>query len=251
MTFRTAALAMSLVVLTSGAWAAEPQTASDDDQIRLRIERWFSDHQLRDMRVAVHQGQVTLDGAVLNAWMRRLAAEHARNVAGVTSVICQLVVRPGETDGAIAMEVERRVREYPFYTIYENVEVAVKDGRVRLTGQVMGVTSVGALADIAAHVNGVIEVVNMIRTLAVSASDDAIREEIAGRFYEAPVLSRDAYETHWPIRIIVEHGRVMLTGMVDSDLERHAAELIARDVFGVISVDNTLMTRRASHYGRQ
>ena len=243
LTFRIAVVAMSLVLLTSAAWAAQLQATHDDDQIRVRIERWFSDHELPGITVAVHHGHVRLDGTVQSAWARRQAAEHARKVEGVTSVTYELVVRPGASDEAVAMEVGRRVRDYAFYTIYENVEVDVTDGRVTLTGHVMAETSVRAMASIAAHVNGVTEVINMIRTLAASSMDDAIRQEIAGRFFEDPMFSSDAHETRRPIRIIVEHGRVMLTGAVDSEVARHAAETIARGVFGVISVDNKLMTR--------
>ncbi len=246
MTCRTAVLAIWLVFLPSGAWTAQLQTAHGDDHIRARIEHWFSDHQLLGITVAVHQGEVTLGGTVLNAWARSQAAEHARNVEGVTSVTGEPVVRPGASDAAVAMEVGERVRDYAFYTIYENVEVEVNEGRVTLTGQVLAETSARAMANIAAQVNGVREVINMIRTLAVSSRDDAIREEIAGRFYDDPRFSGDAHETRWPIRIIVEHGRVMLTGTVDSEVAWHAAEAIARSVIGVISVDNKLMTTPAS-----
>jgi osmotically-inducible protein OsmY len=245
MTRRAAVLAISLVLLTSGARAAQLQAAHGDDHVRVQIECWFSDHQLPGITVAVHQGQVTLGGTVPNAWARRLAAEHARSVEGVKSVTGEPVVRPGASDAAIAMEVGRRVRDYAFYTIYENVEVEVDEGRVTLTGRVMVETSVRAMANIAAGVNGVTEVINMIRTLAVSSRDDAIRQEIARRFYVDPMFSGDAHETRWPIRIIVEHGRVVLTGMVDSEVARHAAEMIARGVFGVIGVDDKLMTRIA------
>jgi osmotically-inducible protein OsmY len=236
-------LAIWLVFLTSGAWTAQLQTAHGDDHIRVRIERWFSDHQLPGITVAVHQGEVTLGGTVPNCWARRQAAEHVRNVDGVTSVTGEPVVRPGVSDAAIAMEVGRRVRDYAFYTIYENVEVEVSEGRVTLTGRVMAQTSVSAMADIAAQVNGVSEVINMIRTLGVSSRDAAIREEIAGRLYDDSMFSSDAQETRWPIRIIVENGSVTLTGMIDSEVARHAAEMIACGVFGVISVDNRLMTR--------
>jgi osmotically-inducible protein OsmY len=157
----------------------------------------LADHQLPGITVTVHQGQVTLDGTVPNAWARRQAFEHARHVEGVTAVTSELVVRPGTGDAAIAMEVERRVRDYAFYTIYENVDVEVRDGRVTLTGQVIAETSVTAMADVAARAEGVIEVINMVRTLAVSLEDDAIRHEIAGRFYDDP---------SWPVTLMRPAG---------------------------------------------
>lgn len=243
LTLRIAVVAIWLVLITPSAWAAQLQATRGDDQIRVRIERWFSDHELLGITVAVHHGKVTLGGTVLNVWARRQASQHARNVKGVISVTGVPVVRPGAGEAAIATEVGRRVRDYAFYTIYENVEVQVSEGRVTLTGQVLAETSVRAMATIAAQVNGVNEVINMIRTFAVSSRDDAIREEIAGRFYDDTRFSGDAHEIRWAIRIIVEHGRVILIGVVDSEVARYAAETIARGVCGVIGVDNKLVTR--------
>lgn len=247
MRFRIGVLATSLILLTSvGMGAAPPETTGRDGHIRIQIERWLADHQLPGIVVTVHQGHATLDGSVPNAWARREAFEYTRYIEGVTSVTCELAVWPRIEDAPIAREVERRIQHYAFYTVYEHVEVAVKDGRVTLTGHVMADTSVGAIADIAAHVNGVVHVINMLRTLPVSSTDDAIREAVAGRLYEDATFSSDASRTRRPIRIIVDHGRVMLTGVVDSEVARDAAARITRGMCGVISVENRLKTRPAS-----
>lgn len=235
--------ALLLVLLTSGGWAASLQGVPGDDQIRARIERWLAGHQLPGIAVNVHRGEVSLEGTVLNAFARRQACQHAPTIEGVTAVACDLTVASSDSDAAIASEVGRRVRDYAFYTIYENVEVSVQGGRVTLTGQVMADASVRAMASIAARVNGATEVINMIRTLPVSRRDDAIRQEIGRLFYDDPIFASDAYETRLPIRIIVEHGRVMLSGAVDSETARHAAETLARAVGGVIEVDNRLAAR--------
>lgn len=243
MRFRIGVQALLLVLLTSKAWAAQPQGVPGDHQIRIRIERWLAGHQLPGIAVKVHRGEVSLEGNVLNAFARRRACEHARAIGGVTAVACDLTVASSDSDAAIAAEVGRRVRDYAFYTIYENVEVTAQGGRVTLTGQVMADASVGTMAHIAARVNGATEVINMIRTLPVSPQDDAIRHEIGRLFYENPIFASDAYETRVPIRIIVEHGRVMLTGAVASAAARQEAETIARAVGGVIEVDNRLAAR--------
>jgi osmotically-inducible protein OsmY len=178
--------------------------------------------------VIVHQGQVTLEGMVSNAWERRQAYEEARKVEDVTSVLCNLSVARDVSDTLIAREVERRILEHAFYTIFENIDVRVRHGQVILRGEVMADARGRAMADIAAKVHGVVEVANFIRTLPLSLEDDDIRHEIAGRLYEDPssCLQADAFLA--PIHIIVEHGHVKLTGMVDSDVERRAVEMIAR-----------------------
>jgi hyperosmotically inducible protein len=43
-----------------------------------------------------------------------------------------------------------------------------------------------------------------------------------------------------PIHIIVERGRVALTGAERSEVEKRKAEHIARSTFGVFSVENRL-----------
>jgi len=43
-----------------------------------------------------------------------------------------------------------------------------------------------------------------------------------------------------PIHLIVENGRVTLTGAVGSEVERVKAEMIARSTFGVFNVENKL-----------
>ena len=49
-----------------------------------------------------------------------------------------------------------------------------------------------------------------------------------------------AIQVNPPIHVIVQHGRVTLTGFVISEVERRKAEVIARGVFGVLGVDNKL-----------
>jgi osmotically-inducible protein OsmY len=44
----------------------------------------------------------------------------------------------------------------------------------------------------------------------------------------------------YPIHIIVKHGRTTLLGVVDNEADRRIAEVRAREVGGVFSVDNEL-----------
>lgn len=190
------------------------------------------------LTVTVSQGLVTVEGTVGNAWARSQACEQPRKVNGVTSVDCNVTVRPGPSDQVIMLEVERRIQDYAFYTIHDNVEVAVKDGRVTLTGEMMADARAQAVGDIAARVPGVVEVDNFLRTMVLSPRDDVIRYEIAGRIYSNPVFAYE--EIPSAVHIIVEKGRVKLTGTVPSELERQMAEMLASGVPGVVRVENRL-----------
>ena len=237
-------LTTGLVSLAAAASAGQVPERRTDDQIRMQVERRLVNRELRGLTVIVHQGQVTLEGMVSNAWERRQAYEEARKVEDVTSVLCNLsVARDVLSDTLIAREVERRILEHPLYTIFENIDVRVRDGRVMLRGEVMADARAQAMADIAAKVHGVVEVVNFIRTLPFSLEDDEIRYAIAGRLYEDPSSCFQADALLAPIHIIVEHGHIKLTGTVDSDVERRAVEMIARQALGAIRVENKLKTR--------
>jgi hyperosmotically inducible protein len=76
--------------------------------------------------------------------------------------------------------------------------------------------------------------------LPVSIQDDRLRTSLARQIYLDPVFSRYAVHVNPPIHIVVERGRVTLTGAVNSQVERQKAEMIARQTFGVFGVENRL-----------
>jgi hypothetical protein len=73
-----------------------------------------------------------------------------------------------------------------FYTIYDNVEGAVHDGVVTLTGKVTMPYKAPEIGDLVARVPGVQEVDNRISTLPVSGFDDQLRIAIASQIYRDP-----------------------------------------------------------------
>ncbi|HEX7484654.1 MAG TPA: BON domain-containing protein [Vicinamibacterales bacterium] len=143
-------------------------------------------------------------------------------------------------DQMIANEVSRRVRQYVFYTIYDDVQGSVHDGVVTLTGKVTMPHKASDIGDLVARVPGVREVDNKISTLPVSTFDDELRVAIASQIYRDPLFWNYAIQVNPPIHVVVENGHVTLTGVVNSEVERRKAETVARTTFGVFSVDNRL-----------
>jgi osmotically-inducible protein OsmY len=143
-------------------------------------------------------------------------------------------------DHMIANEVSRRVRQYVFYTIYDDVEGSVHDGVVTLTGKVTMPHKASDIGDLVARVPGVREVDNKISTLPVSTFDDELRVAIASQIYRDPLFWNYAIQVNPPIHVVVENGHVTLTGVVNSEVERRKAETVARTTSGVFSVDNRL-----------
>jgi hyperosmotically inducible protein len=92
-----------------------------------------------------------------------------------------------------------------------------------------------------ARVQGIRQVVNKIDVLPVSIFDDELRYRIARAIYRNPSFWQYAAMANPPIHILVERGRVTLTGVVNSNVERMLARSIATG-FGAFSVSNELRT---------
>jgi len=69
-------------------------------------------------------------------------------------------------------------------------------------------------------VTGVQKINNQIKTLPVSISDDQLRYTVARQIYGDPMFWNYAIQVNPPIHIVVENGRVTLTGVVASEVER-------------------------------
>src|SRR6202140_866322 len=134
-------------------------------------------------------------------------------------------------DHMIANEVSRRVPQYVFYTIYDDVEGSVHDGVVTLTGKVTMPHKASDIGDLVERVPGVREVDNKISTLPVSTFDDELRVAIASHIYRDPLFWNYAIQVNPPIHVVVENGHVTLTRGVNSKVERRKAETGARTTF--------------------
>ena len=92
-----------------------------------------------------------------------------------------------------------------------------------------------------AKVEGVKEIRNRIDVLPVSSWDDELRYRIARAIYGNSNFWNYAIMANPPIHIVVEHGRVTLTGVVQSNVDRMLARSLATN-FNAFSVTNELKT---------
>jgi hyperosmotically inducible protein len=133
------------------------------------------------------------------------------------------------------------INRYSQFTIFDNVEVNVENGTVTLTGKVTMPYKRDDIEARVAGVDGVSAVVNRIEVLPVSTSDDELRYRIARAIYDNPHFWNYAIAPNPPIHIIVEHGRVTLTGVVNNNTDRVIARSLAHR-FPALSVRNELKT---------
>jgi hyperosmotically inducible protein len=238
-------MALGIASLAATAPLAAWQKNLSDAEVQALVEVSLRDKKIAGVRVKVEDGVVILTGMVPNAWTKARAMELALKPENVKSlVVDELRVARGESDVKVAEAVAERVRRYVLYSIFDDVSVSVQGGVLTLTGRVVQPFKVKDIEDAASRVSGVQEVKNELAVLPVSSFDDQLRASIASQMYRDPLFSNYAFQVDPPIHIIVENGKVTLTGVVVSEVERVKAEMIARGTFGVMGTDNRLKVER-------
>jgi hyperosmotically inducible protein len=148
---------------------------------------------------------------------------------------------PARKDFQIFQDVSTAVNRYVYFTIFDDVSASVQNGEVTLTGKVTMPYKGSDIEKRVAKLDGVTRVVNRITTLPVSGFDDDLRYRIARSIYGNPNFWNYAVMINPPIHIVVERGRVTLTGVVQSEVDRALARALATQ-FGAMSVKNDLKT---------
>lgn len=216
---------------------------STDDDARVAIEAKFDKAHIINgggPQVEVNEGVATLTGTVKSLWAKNKAIELAMEVDDVDSVEDELEIALGESDKEVGEAVAKAVLRYPHFTIYDDVNVDIDNGNVRLTGRVTMPFKSNEIESRISRVAGVRSLTNEIETLPTSIGDERIRAHLAYRIYSNILFQRYAFRVNPPVHIIVERGNVALTGAVSSEVEKRKAEIIARSTFGVFQVENRL-----------
>jgi osmotically-inducible protein OsmY len=143
-------------------------------------------------------------------------------------------------------DISKAVTRYAQFTIFDSVDASVKDGVVTLTGRVTMPYKKDDIEKRVAKIDGVRQVHDQISVLPVSRFDDQLRHRIARAIYGNPNFWNYAIMADPPVHIVVEHSRVTLTGVVQSEVEKMLARSIATGQFGVMSVVNDLKTEAES-----
>lgn len=161
----------------------------------------------------------------------------------VTALVARPALAGQQTDLALADRVAQIVRQYVHFGIFDDINIRVDNRSVTLTGRV---TMPYKRDDIAARVkkiDGVRDLTNNVEILPVSQYDSDLRDRLARAIYGHPSFRHYASMVNPPIHIVVEHGRVTLTGAVNSEVEKMLAFSLAQ-IPGVLGVTNELKTDR-------
>ena len=236
---RSRAWSAAAVCLALG-WSAPALAQTPDAQIKSGVERRLAERKARGITVTAADGRVTLTGSVSSAGAKADLIADAFKVDGVKEVVSELSIGKAENDRTLAERAIDQVRRSPYFTVFDEVQINVDKGGVTLSGYVTQPIKSDDMARRVSHIDGVLEFTNRLEVLPVSPEDDRLRNVIANILYRDPTFSNYATQAVPPIHIIVRRSSVLLTGVVDSEVERRLAETIVRGVVGVLGVQNAL-----------
>ena len=144
-------------------------------------------------------------------------------------------------DFQVAKSIVKAVNHYAYFTIFDDVNVHVVNGVATLSGRVTQPYKKSDLEKRVAQLDGVKQVNNRMAVLPLSGFDDQLRYRIARAIYGNMNFWQYASMANPPIHIVVEHGRVTLIGVVQSEVDRMLARSLASQP-GVFSVTSQLKT---------
>jgi hyperosmotically inducible protein len=143
----------------------------------------------------------------------------------------------------LTREVGHQLVQVPWLSVFDNLQYSVKGSEVTLSGQVWQPVTKDDAETAVKGIEGVTKVNNNIEVLPLSPFDDEIRRAEYRAIYGAPELQRYAMGVLPSIHIIVKGGHVTLVGTVDSEMDKNVAEIRAKSVPNVFSVDDQLQVR--------
>jgi osmotically-inducible protein OsmY len=203
-----------------------------------------------EIGTVVDDGEVVLTGTV-DSWQEKILAEKVvKSVRGVKEVDNNIGVRykSERSDFEIQKDIQRNL-ENDIWVDDALIKVEVEDGEVTLSGTV-GSADEKTRAITDAWVIGVNDVEaqplevkywardEMRRTRDFETiKDEEIKQAINDAFFQDPRV----FSFH--VDVIVENGKVTLSGVVDNLRARSAAEEVARNTYGVWDVDNHIRVR--------
>jgi osmotically-inducible protein OsmY len=210
-----------------------------DEQVRASIEKALGKDKIK-LQVSFQSGTATLKGQVRNIFEKNRALEIALGEPEVQNADADIEIAAPESDQKLGEEVVKEIRKYSRFTVFDDCSAFIKEGKVAVFGWVTEPYKKTEIEKRLHKVIGIQEFKNDLEVLPVSLSDQRLRDTLASRLYRDSTFSDFASMPIPPIHIIVSGSRVILTGVVGSQLMKQKAESIIRGTPGVLSVESRL-----------
>ncbi len=237
---RKAGLSVIVLLLAGGMLDAQLPGRQSDAGICAKALHLLSVKGIDNVQLKSIRGYVTLSGEVTSLWLKEEAEKITGGLPEVKLVFNKLDITRQKSDADLAIWITQKIHRFVFYTIYDDVDVSVSDGTVFLTGRVTRSYKAREIESLASRATGAQVVRNEIDVLPTFSSDDELRVALATAIYRDPHFWRYATQGDPPIHVIVDLGRVTLTGVVGSEVERRKAEEIARNNQKILEIENRL-----------
>jgi hyperosmotically inducible protein len=222
------------------AWTSVAPARAEDGAIQERVQAELHKSGVDrngDVAVAVDGKQVTLSGFVTTVATENDALKAARKVSKDVVDSLRVVPEQERPDADIAKDVQKAILRYPKYTIFDSVSIGVDQGVLRLEGSVLQPYRKDDIANLVSKIPGIRKIDDQIWVQRVSGFDADLRRELSRAIYRNNLFDRYAFQANPPIHIVVDGGKVTLTGVVATPLEQAALGHIARQSMA-FSVDN-------------
>jgi hyperosmotically inducible protein len=241
---RKTLLLIVAVLFAISAWAQSVGSGRYDQQIQQEVTKLLdSKDKWKGVTASTDDSIVTLQGTARLLTDKLDAAKKADKLEHVQGVRNYVEVEGSVPDQQLQQQLADKLRydRIGYGIAFNALGLSVQNGVVTVSGEVRDYPARDSAIAIAETTPGVKEVVDNINVLPTSIMDDDIRIRVARAIYGHGTLSKYALDPQKPIRIVVDNGHVTLYGVVDSQMDKQIAEMQAKSVPNVFSVDDKLM----------
>ncbi len=233
-------LAFALALLALPASAQRP----GDAQLQTDVQHQLDKKQFRDLHAQVANGVVTLTGSVNLLADKLDALKRIEKTKEAASIQDQITVNTREvSDQQLYEKLGKALaydrQGYPSYP-FNSITLQVQNGIATIGGEVVEPWDKDSAISLVANTPGVRGLVDHLRVAPVSPMDWQIRRAEYQAVYGSSVATKYAIDPGKPIRIVVDNGHVILTGVVLNTGDRDILGVRANSVPGVFSVTNDL-----------
>jgi hyperosmotically inducible periplasmic protein len=243
---RITSLFLLMGAFTAGLFAETNGAARYDTSIEAKVTQKLA-KQFRNVQATTEEGIVTLTGDV-DVYQQKLDATKSirklANVQGVRNLIA--VAGKAVPDAELTAQLDRKLYydRMGYDNLFNYMTASVQNGVVVVSGEARTDYDRDSALALVNNTPGVKDVVNDIRVARTSIFDDQVRLRAARVIYRDPVLSRYAIDPAYPIRIVVDSGKLSLYGTVATQMDKNVAGIRANQVFGAFSVQNNLQVEQ-------
>lgn len=232
------------MLLSVPLWAQQAGNGRYDQQIQQEVSKALqSKDKWKGVTASTEDAIVTLTGTTKLLVDKLDAGKKVDKLDHVQGVRNHVEVEASVPDQQLQQQLAEKLRydRVGMGNTFNALGLNVQNGVVTVAGDVRDYPSRDSALAIVESTPGVKDVVDNINVLPVSPFDDQIRLSVARAIYGNPVLSRYGNDPQRPIRIVVDNGHVTLYGVVDNQADKTLAEMQARSVPNVFSVDDKLV----------